>query len=545
MARRITSTEVLNGILALDYDDSGDETDNDSVDGQVDEEQALIDVSDEEEEEEEEDEETEARTCVGKDGTQWTIIDGVRRGRAERQNVFKGRVGLTGYSNNVETETDAYRLLIDEGLIRHIVKCTNDYAQTIEPNFNLTEEELEKFIGILYLRAVMNQRNFPLEALWSVSMGCPAFNRTLSRDRMRKIKKYIRFDVRTERRANLQQDKFALISFVLDRFIVNSQQAYRPGVSVTIDEQLFPTKARCRFTQYMPQKPDKFGIKFWVLADVDTKYCFNVSPYLGRDEQRVDGLGTHVVMKLMEPLFGKGHNVTTDNFFTNKDLAERLLRHNTTITGTIRANRRELPPPSTRLPLHTSEFFQSDQLNLVRYQATPKKTVCLLSTQHKGNRAQVDGKKKPESILYYNANKYGVDILDSMCRQMSTKAGCRRWPLAVFYNILDFAAINAWIIFKKSTNRQVARRNFLLRLSSQLRRDDDQLQSAGPVRPGRQPRPIVGPHVPRPPPLESRVNCLVRSHCTKNRTVTRCSVCVLPVCGQCTANVCTKCVRHE
>ena len=95
----------------------------------------------------------------------------------------------------------------------------------------------------------MNQRNFPLESLWSVSMGCPAFNRTMSRDHIRHIKEFIRFDIRAERRANLQQDKFALMSFVLNRFIDNSQKAYRPGVSVTIDEQLFPTKARCRFTQ--------------------------------------------------------------------------------------------------------------------------------------------------------------------------------------------------------------------------------------------------------------------------------------------------------
>ena len=542
MARRLTVEEVLNGIVALDSEESGDDTDNDSVDGEFEQDEQLpTDWSDDEEEIEEE---TEVRTSVGRDGTQWTIIDGAPRGRFERHNIFTGRVGLTTYSNNIETEADAFRLLIDEGLIRHIIRCTNDYAQTTDPTFNLTEEELEKFIGILYLRAAMNQRNFPLESLWSVSMGCPAFNRTMSRDRMRHIKKYIRFDIRGERRANLQQDKFALISFVFNRFIENSQKAYRPGVSVTIDEQLFPTKARCRFTQYMPQKPDKFGIKFWILADLDTKYCFNVSPYLGRDEQRVDGLGTHVVMQLMEPLFGKGHNVTTDNFFTNKDLAERLLRHKTTITGTIRANRRELPPP-TRLHLYASEFFQFDQLNLVRYQAKPKKTVCVLSTQHKGNRTQVDGKKKPESVIYYNNNKYGVDILDSMCRQMSTKAGCRRWPLAVFYNILDFAAVNAWIIFKKSTNRHVKRRNFLLQLSAQLRKDDDQLQAARTVRPGRQQRPIVGLHAPRPEPLERRVSCLVRSHCTKNRTVTRCSQCQLPVCGQCMANICTVCARCE
>jgi len=56
------------------------------------------------------------------------------------------------------------------------------------------------------------------------------------------------------------------MSRVLARFVENSQKAYIPEVSLTVDEQQFPTKARCRFTQFMHNKPDKYGIKFWILA---------------------------------------------------------------------------------------------------------------------------------------------------------------------------------------------------------------------------------------------------------------------------------------
>ena len=91
---------------------------------------------------------------------------------------------------------------------------------------------------------------------------------------------------------------------------------------------------------------------------------------------------------------------------------------------------------------------------MVRCQAKANKTVVVMSTLHRGSVCQIDGKKKPESVLYYNANKCGVDMLDSMCRHMSTKAGCRRWTLAVFCNILDLAGVNAWIILKKSHWKQ-------------------------------------------------------------------------------------------
>ncbi|KAL2722920.1 piggyBac transposable element-derived protein 4-like, partial [Vespula maculifrons] len=36
----------------------------------------------------------------------------------------------------------------------------------------------------------------------------------------------------------------------------------KPAMNLIVNEQLFPTKVKCRFIQHMPDKPDKFGIKF-------------------------------------------------------------------------------------------------------------------------------------------------------------------------------------------------------------------------------------------------------------------------------------------
>jgi hypothetical protein len=36
----------------------------------------------------------------------------------------------------------------------------------------------------------------------------------------------------------------------------------------------------------MPNKPDKFGIKFWLLVDVESKYIVNGFPYLGKDADK-------------------------------------------------------------------------------------------------------------------------------------------------------------------------------------------------------------------------------------------------------------------
>ena len=74
-------------------------------------------------------------------------------------------------------------------------------------------------------------------------------------------------------------------------------------------------------------------------------------------------------------------------------------------------------------------------------------------------------KKKPEAVVFYNKTKCGVDVADQMARQNSVKAGTYRWPVAVFYKILDMAGINAFMLHKKRTGDKVSRRDFQFKLA--------------------------------------------------------------------------------
>ena len=56
-----------------------------------------------------------------------------------------------------------------------------------------------------------------------------------------------------------------------------------------------------------------------------------------------------------------------------------------------------------------------------------------------------------------------------MARKIAVKAGLRRWPEQVFYNILDLAAINAWILYNEANKTGIAQRNFILQLAEKLR----------------------------------------------------------------------------
>ncbi|KAL2729204.1 hypothetical protein V1478_005993 [Vespula squamosa] len=158
-------------------------------------------------------------------------------------------------------------------------------------------------------------------------------------------------------------------------------------MNLTVDEQLFPTIVRCKFTQYVPSKPDKFGIKFWLASDTDNKYIINGFPYLGKEETRPSSipLGAFVVLIPVEPFTRCWRHVTTDNFFTSASLVTKLLAKRITLFGTIRNNRRELPElaksAKDELERFSTILHKSSNCILTIYKSKPTEKVTILSSK--------------------------------------------------------------------------------------------------------------------------------------------------------------------
>jgi hypothetical protein len=125
------------------------------------------------------------------------------------------------------------------------------------------------------------------------------------------------------------------------------------GKFVTIDEMMVRYKGSyCPIRQYMPKKPEKWGIKFWVLADSVSKFIFCFEIYCGKNMEaditvqvpRAEvGAAYGIVMKLLRGLEEKGHCVVMDNYFCSIPLFEELVRKGIYATGTVRLNRIKLP----------------------------------------------------------------------------------------------------------------------------------------------------------------------------------------------------------
>jgi len=464
-------------------------------------------------------------------------------GRRAQQNVFKDKAGPTTYASRVIKESSvssAFKLLIDEPMLRHMKMCTEAEArrELSGESWTVSLEALEAITAIVYARGANGAKGLSLKSRWDSTWGLGFVKQTMARNRFCEIMKYLRFDMKSTRRSRLERDKFALASEIWYPFIENSKLCCVPGENISVDEQLFLMKTRCRFIQYIASKPDKFGVKFWLAVDVDSKYLVNGFPYLGKDEERpVDRtLGHHVVQRLMEPYLHKGRNVTTDNFFTGLKLAKQLKDQSTSIVGTVNRARRELPSCAndTTSQRYSTQLLRQEGITLTVYRCKPSKNVVIMSTLHTSIAVGGDPKKIPESIAFYNSTKFGVDIVDQMARKYSVKAGARRWPIQICYNVLDLAAINSWILYKRVTGKNIPRRNFILQLASELSRPYAEQRRIPTL-------PCADESV-DDVRSKKRRQCRLERGCKGNKTADICFKCQRPVCGKCSAD--SRVVKH-
>ena len=134
-------------------------------------------------------------------------------------------------------------------------------------------------------------------------------------------------------------------------------------------------------------------------------------------------------------------------------LPKELKKKKASFVGTMNKVRLELPASAKCLQQrYSSKLMKTGNMAILTvYQCKPKKNVCVLSSLDLSVELGKSEKKKLEKMEFYKS-KCGVDVADQMPRQYSIKAGTHQWPVAVFYNILDLAGTNAFVLYKK-TNR--------------------------------------------------------------------------------------------
>jgi hypothetical protein len=245
---------------------------------------------------------------------------------------------------------------------------------------------------------------------------------------------------------------------------------YQPKLNIAIDERMVKSRHRSGIRQYIKDKPTKWGIKLWVLADSDNGYTIDFDVYIGKAAGRnvsEHGLGYDVVMKLMQPFLHQGYHLFFDNFYTSVQLVKDLFDKGVPATGTVSENRKGFPQNLK----NGKQWAKKLERGSMRWERVPpylalqwidNKVVSMLTTIDKADesievtrRAKTNGVYReihvpqPQTIKRYNMFMNAVDRSDQILATNNVLRKCMRWWKTLFFHLIDIAVVNSFILFKE------------------------------------------------------------------------------------------------
>ena len=166
---------------------------------------------------------------------------------------------------------DFFDLFFGDAFFDLIVHATISYARSKcnDPNFTTDRDKMSAFFG---LNILMGINKLPkIRSYWdsNLFLGNAGFKTTMPSKRFQILNKY--FHISDPRQEN-PTDKLTKIRPLISKLENAFQDVYVPGKNISIDEGLIKFNGRLSFKQYMLKKPNKFGIKIWMLADSETYF---------------------------------------------------------------------------------------------------------------------------------------------------------------------------------------------------------------------------------------------------------------------------------
>ena len=384
--------------------------------------------------------------------------------------------------NAVTRAVEFFYLFFTVEMIKQIVDHTNSYAyeHIMEGSHQsyaqkdgswkeVTSDEIKRLIALLIYFGLVRV-GASVDRYWSIkSLNHGLWARAImGRNRYRVLMATLQVvDPATE----TPGDKLRKISSFIEYFKRKCLSSYQPRENVAIDKRMVKSRHRSGIRQYIKDKPTKWGIKLWVLADSSNGYTIDFNVYIGRAAGRqvsANGLGYDVVIKLMDPFFNQGYHLYVDNFYTSVTLFKDLFACGVAATRTILETRRDFPVNLK----NGKQWAKGKDRGSMRWERDPpclaiqwldNKVVSAITTIDDANvKSQTTRKVKtaagawtsvevprPGAIAHYNDFMNAVDQSDQIIGTQNVLRKCVKWWKTLFFHLIDMAVVNSFILFKE------------------------------------------------------------------------------------------------
>jgi hypothetical protein len=373
-----------------------------------------------------------------------------------------------------------FEQFFDEHVINRIITSTLSYAEfrkrakpkryTLFKKRPLSKEELVAFLGALILLGIHSVRNH--RKAWSHRKAqlLIRLHDLISCQRFELIGTFLHA-VTPEEEEEMKGDRLRKLLPLIKYVRARCLDLYQPVMELSVDERMVKSRARCHMVQYMKNKPTKFGFKLWVVAD-SSGYTTDFDVYTGKSEDRGDkGLSHHVVTELTKQFQFQGYHVFCDNFYSSPALFRDLLESGIYATGTLRADRKDVPKDvkelkealgGRKVPRGTGYYLRTGDIVYVCWRDS--RPVLALSASFPGHQSNTKVTRKvgssasahaaarqeifrPLVIEMYNKFMGGVDKSDQFLAYHNVLRKTVRYWKTLFYHLVDITVVNAFVIY--------------------------------------------------------------------------------------------------
>ena len=157
---------------------------------------------------------------------------------------------------------------------------------------------------------------------------------------------------------------------------------------------------------------------------------------MGKDNKRVGSVAESTVMSLIDGLLDYGRVLLTDNWYSSVPLAKKRISRKTHLVGTLRRNRKDLPPNLVDKKLKRGSLYALQNkkgITIIKWK--DERDILMLSTFHD---ASTSDNGKPIVVEDYNQAKLFVDTSDQMASYTPFIRKTCKWYIRLFFHLLGW-----------------------------------------------------------------------------------------------------------
>ena len=330
----------------------------------------------------------------------------------------------------------------------------------------VTTTEMYGFLAVIMNMGIINVPD--IASYWSTSWttSIPFFGQLFSRNRFEIV--FWMLHVSSVPDGQTTPKRLDKVRILMDALISNFKKNMNPSPNLSVDETMVGFRGRFGAKQYIPNKPTRYGVKAFTLADSKNGYILDILLYTGGDTlDSSDPLHCHlpqparIVLTLSNDYLDEGRTIFTDRYYTNIPLVQTLELRQTSFTGTCVSNRKEIPQnfrqKNFRLADGEVRAYRSGHLLALAWRAPSKrKGIIMLTSKESAQQASVTSRAtgrtavKPVVVDKYNQSMNGVNLADQYTVYYSFVRRSKKWWRKVCFWLLEVATVNAYILYKTS-----------------------------------------------------------------------------------------------